>query len=307
MTPEGDARTYEERNEAIYRGLPPLDSPDYLQLLETANPEELPAEVLVRAFRQLWQAEPYSLAATATLERLLVRHEAYYLSRVRSLATKEAARRNNWVDAEDMVRDVVVKLCGSLRGKMGQHAETNWVAFTVNRFRDVRREYYGKKGAKGAAERGEYDEDGLSLRSDLEALASYTEGAGPRHSGFDQAARIEALVWETVAKIKDPFLKSVAEDQFGPDPSPISSRREQDAPKTLSAKLGASRDKVRRALVKARKIVGAALLADRTLDLKEEWVRRFINPKVGVGTPRGSRTRPPRPAAEDSGEKIQAT
>jgi hypothetical protein len=106
MTPEADARTYEERNEAIYRGLPPLDSPEYLRLLETAKPEALPAEVLVRVYRQLCQGEPYGDAARATIERLVVRHEAHYFRKVRFLALKEAEGRKNWVAAEDMVQDV---------------------------------------------------------------------------------------------------------------------------------------------------------------------------------------------------------
>jgi hypothetical protein len=278
MTPEADARTYEERNEAIYRGLPPLDSPEYLRLLETAKPEALPAEVLVRVYRQLCQAEPYGEAARATLERLLVRHEAHYFRKVRFLASKEAGGRKNWVAAEDIVQDVLTKVCDVLLRERGRHAETNWVVFTINLYTDVRREYYGREGAKGKSERGEYDEDGISLRSDLEELAKYVEGAGPRHSGFDQTSRMKAVVAETVAKISDPFLRRVAEDQFGPDPTPISSRCKEDIHKTLSGKLGVSRHVVGRALRHTRKIVGTALLADPTLDLKEEWIRRFINP-----------------------------
>lgn len=278
MTPEPDARTYEERNEAIYRGLPPLDSPEYLRLLETAKPEALPAEVLVRVYRQLCQAEPYGEAARATIERLLVRHQAYYFRKVRFLASKETGGSKNWIDAEDMVHDVVVKVCEVLLRERGRHAETNWVVFTFNLYMDVWREYHGREGAKTRAERGEYDEDGISLRSDFEELARYVEGAGPRHSGFDQTARMKAVVAEMVAKIPDPFLRRVAEDQFGTDPTPISSRRKEDSYKTLSGKLGVSRHVVERALRQARKLAGAALLADPTLDLKEEWIRHFINP-----------------------------
>jgi hypothetical protein len=284
MTPKPDARKYEERFEAIYRGLPPLDSPEYLQLLETAKPEELPAEVLVRVYRQLCQAEPYGEAARATIERLLVRHEAYYFQRVRSLAMKDAAGRKNWIDAEDMVQDVMMKVCELLPQERGRHAETNWVVFITNLSRDVWRGYHGRDGARRRAEQGEYDEEGLSLRLDFEELARYIGGAGPRHSGFDQAARMRAVIDETVAKISDSFLRQIAEDQLGPDPTPISSRREENAPNTLSGKLGVSRHVIERALRRARKIVGAALLSDPTLDLKEEWIRRFINPTVGGRT-----------------------
>jgi hypothetical protein len=278
MTPEADALTYEERYEEIYKGLPPLDSPEYLRLLNTAKPEELPAEVLVRAYRQLCQAEPHGVAASATIETLLVRHGTYYFSRVRSLAWTDVVGRKPWVDAEDMVGDVMAKVCELLPGKMGRHAETNWVVFTLNRYRDARRTYYGREGAKGRAEQGESAEDGISLQSDDLTAARYKEGAGPRRDGFDQTARIEAVIANAVAKIREPFLKKVAEDQFGPNPSPISSRNESDAQQTLSGRLEVSRHKVERALKVARALVREALLSDPTLDLDEEWIRRYIDP-----------------------------
>jgi DNA-directed RNA polymerase specialized sigma24 family protein len=283
MTPEADARRYEERYEEIYKGLPPLDSPEYLQLLETAKPEELPAEVLVRAYRQLCQAEPHGAAAGATIEAMLVRHGSYYFSKVRFLAWSEVAGRKPWVDAEDLVADVMAKVCELLPGDRGRHAEKNWVVFTINLYRDVRRSYHGRKGAKGRAEQGESAEDGISLQSDAQTAARYKEGARPRRGGFDQTARIETVIAETVAKIQEPFLKKVAEDQFGPNPSLISSKSEKEAPQTLSVKLGVTRHKVERALKVARTLVRAALLSDPTLDLDEEWIRRYID-RAAVGS-----------------------
>lgn len=287
MTPEDDSRDYTERYETIYRGLPPLDSPEYLHLLKDAKPEELPAEVLVRVYRQLRHGE----AAGATVEMLLVRHQAFYFQRVRNQARSDVSRRKDWVEVEDMVQDVMAKVCEALHGKRGRHAEANWVMFTLNLYRDVRRTYFGRNGARGSAERSDYDEEGLSLRADIEVLKRYAAGAGPRHSGFDQTALIEAAVAEAVKKIGDPFLRRVAEDQFGRDPTPISGRGERDGSGTLSAELSVSRHVVERALKKARKIVGAALLADRTLDLKEEWIRRFISPDGRRSSARASRPR----------------
>jgi DNA-directed RNA polymerase specialized sigma24 family protein len=298
MTPGADARRYEERYEEIYKGLPPLASPEYLQLLETAKPEELPAEVLVRAYRQLCQAEPHGAAAMATID-MLVRHGAYYFSRVRSLAWNEVAGRKPWVDAEDLVADVMAKVCELLPRDRGRHAEKNWVVFTLNLYRDVRRSYQGREGAKGRAEQGESAEDGISLQSDAQTAARYKEGARPRRDGFDQTARIETVIAETVAKIQEPFLKKVAEDQFGPIPSLISSKSEKEAPQTLSVKLGVTRHKVERALKVARTLVRAALLSDPTLDLDEELIRRYIDPAAD-----GSKDRAPRPLRGPTGPKI---
>src|SRR5688572_13210162 len=62
-----------DRNEALFQALPPLDSADYLNLLKSATAKDLPAPVLVRAYRQI-KAGP---AAEATLDRLLGFNEKY--------------------------------------------------------------------------------------------------------------------------------------------------------------------------------------------------------------------------------------
>ncbi|MDQ3180772.1 MAG: hypothetical protein M3Q33_09655, partial [Acidobacteriota bacterium] len=50
----------------IFSELPPLDSPEYMTLLENASASDLPAQVLARAFRQL-AVSGSEAAANATL------------------------------------------------------------------------------------------------------------------------------------------------------------------------------------------------------------------------------------------------
>lgn len=79
---ESVARTFEE----IFSALPPLDSPVYLRMLDTTAPEELPAQVLVRAYRQLCSAGA-EVSARATLERLVASsYRSFYLGGIYRLA-----------------------------------------------------------------------------------------------------------------------------------------------------------------------------------------------------------------------------
>src|SRR4051812_20241491 len=84
-----DRESRNDRNERIYQSLPPLGSPAYLNLLKSATAAELPASVLVRAYRQLHP----SPAADATLARLLGHNERYgYITILHTLAHRRVSR-----------------------------------------------------------------------------------------------------------------------------------------------------------------------------------------------------------------------
>ncbi len=99
----------EERNEGIFQGLPILSSPEYRDLLKSspeyrdllkaARADELPAPVLVRAFRQLRG----SRNAALTLERLLTTDSKYgYLRPLRHMARRRVSK-DDWFSADDLV------------------------------------------------------------------------------------------------------------------------------------------------------------------------------------------------------------
>src|SRR5688572_17896982 len=88
----------------VFERLPPLGSEEYLQHIRGAATQDLPSEVLVRAFRQL---PPESAAAKITLERLFRRvgerledqrwdHIGFLAAYARRRAKEQF--RSNWLD-----------------------------------------------------------------------------------------------------------------------------------------------------------------------------------------------------------------
>jgi predicted ArsR family transcriptional regulator len=72
-----------KRLERVFQALPPLNSSEYLEVLEKATAEDLPAPVLARAYRQL-APTTHSQAIERTLERLLDARDRYgYLKEIR--------------------------------------------------------------------------------------------------------------------------------------------------------------------------------------------------------------------------------
>src|SRR5947209_6404638 len=91
------ARTKEE----VFQVLPPLGSDEYVRYISSANAEELPPEVLARAYRQL---PPKSPASEETLRRLFRRREERWeyfgplIARARRLT-------NSHDEYEDLLQD----------------------------------------------------------------------------------------------------------------------------------------------------------------------------------------------------------
>src|SRR5262247_1893964 len=108
--------------EEIFAALPPLDSPEYLRLLNTATPEELPAQVLVRAYRQLCSAGAEA-EARATLGRLITgQHAGFYLKSIHTLAKTRVASGQYAYDADDLVQEAIKVIVKTLPAERGAFA-----------------------------------------------------------------------------------------------------------------------------------------------------------------------------------------
>jgi hypothetical protein len=108
---------------AIYGGLPPLNSPEYRAYLQRATAAELPAQVVVRAYRELIRSGNTD-AADATLERLLAHDDEYrYLAPVRRLAEKRRPVSDGAVAEEDLVHATIVRILETLSTPRGAYAE----------------------------------------------------------------------------------------------------------------------------------------------------------------------------------------
>ena len=135
------------RLNGIFQALPPLDSGAYLEHLEQASLDQLPAEVLVRAYRQL---PPGSLASRATLARLFSkdsRNRWTYLGPLCRYLRRIAEGK----EYKDSLQASLLKILETLLTNTGASAERAWNAFCRGRAVDARRESHGRsrKNAKG--------------------------------------------------------------------------------------------------------------------------------------------------------------
>jgi hypothetical protein len=258
----------------IFEALPPLDSPEYFEHLRMAAAQELPAQVLVRAYRQL-SAARRTEAAHATLERLLGHDEKYgYLKAVRFLAKSFAARGYYFFDTEDLVQATVVEIIKVLPTARGAMAESAWVVFCRQRLVDAWRQLAGRRGERIRAERVEPGLAGESGKTNdpLDNVSGSADGWRAQIMG-SQLPWLKDFIRETIESINDPVTRLVALDQFGDDRSRISSGTSASGKPPLTEQLGVSRYAISRALKRARLRLAAALLASKDHDIDLDWLR----------------------------------
>ncbi len=266
-----------ERLDAICAALPAPGSPEYLSLLQTAEASSLPAQVLVRAWRQL-TAAGHDEAAEATLARLLdERNRHGYLKTVRHLARRQVPSNQNWHDADDLFQAAMIEIMKVLPTPRGALAEIAWTRFCQNCFADAWRTLHGRRGERLRIEFVEPTPDDES--SELIFVVEQTTGEdAPWHANVtpSELPRIEMLIKKTIAGMNDPLMRSIAEDQFSDDPSPISAGRSPGGKPPLTEQLGASRFQISRALRNAKARLAGALLADHEHEVDTGWLRQFV-------------------------------
>jgi len=278
--------------DGLFAALPPLGSPEYLEYLRTARTDALPPQVLARAYRQLCGARRED-AMRATLERLFIPAN---LRRISRLAQQRLPPNQASHGADDLVQAALAEIVQVLPTERGSLAETAWVLFCEQRFTDAWRKIFGKDGSrltlKVAGERvpityakpnpdsvggGSYD------GSDAEELANDpvedTDGsAAVWHLSMKESdlPAVERIIKETVAGLPDSVMRRVAEDQWGDDPSPISSGTSEGGKPPLTEQTGLSRHQLTRMLKNIRARLAGALLADTKITVDTEWLRRFV-------------------------------
>jgi hypothetical protein len=215
-----------ERVERIFQTLPRLGTAEYLEHLKTASGAELPAEMLVRAFRELLSVpgeEPGKLsrAAEATLERLVVSEQKYgYLRALRQKARAMVAR-NDWIDVEYLVDEAKGEIGLALAGPRGVGADRHWIAFQLQRLADAWRNLEGRRGNR------EPERVAPALDQETgEEIDPTDEFAGDiaLHGNVspDKEAWLESYVRRTWATIKEDRIREVALDMLKRDRTPAS-------------------------------------------------------------------------------------
>ena len=275
---QNQSATLTHRFEQLFAALPPLDAPEYLAQLATADFNALPGQVLARAYRQLLQTNNET-AAAATLERLLDQQNVYgYVTIVRHLARRRTPAGQQWHDEEDLFQAALMEILKVLPTARGALAETAWVRFCQNCFTDAWRSLHGRRGERLQVEFAQPHLDNESGEYFFQVETTTGEDA-PWHAGLaaSELPRVEALVMLTIKAISDPLVRAVAADQFSAAPSPISAARAGNKGKPpLTEQLNASRFQISRALRSAKARLAAELLADQQLQLDREWLRDFV-------------------------------
>lgn len=239
-------------HDKIYQDLPPLTSLDFLSLLATASAEELPAEVLARAFRAL---PPLHENSNETLARLLGSSEKYpYMNAVLKLARDRAS----WLtaaegDAEDLFMDTVVTIIESLRLPRGGFAEASWIAYCKQRFEDSWRDRFGRNGIRRDPPTTSLSTSSDDINDDSGEAAVASDTVIEWHATVrpDKEEWLDNFIARQFAACADERLRAVALDQFlGRPPSNVNA---------LSAHLGLSRFQTMRLIKRAQCLLFEAL------------------------------------------------
>jgi hypothetical protein len=262
--------------EQIFHQLPPLGSQEYLELLKIAPPADLPAEVLVRAYRQLPLG---SAAGRATLDRLVGRTESrwHYLGFVAWLARQQfdtQATQDRATEYEDLMQDAITRIIEVLHGPRGAYGETSWTVFCSQQFRDVWRRRYGRrKGTKLkrlAAQRISPTPPGEDERNTIYDLAT-DKSLWPTILDAGRSKRIETIAQQVMASLDDPLARQVAQALWsGERPKTSGSGTAAAGPSLMQQFPGKSRDQLNRLIQRLDSTLAAALLADKTLEWPPE-------------------------------------
>jgi DNA-directed RNA polymerase specialized sigma24 family protein len=282
---EGESQlTSAEVYEELFQALPPLGSDEYLAHLESAPTADLPARVLVRAYRQL---PPKSIAAEATLRRLfrqLPNKRWEYLSPMVSYARRQAPKMK--LDYEDLFQEGLDRILRVLYGKRGEFAERSWPTFCQHELIEAWRAKHGRRGERSPREeQAERTEDDSTdpLESCLE-VPSWHALVSP-----NEVEKIEKLAEQVIASIPDEFVKQVATKAWFTNSRPKVSGKIAEGEEPLTSLFPEkNRYQIMRALKKADVQLIAALLTDPTLDLRKD-VQAWLQ-QQGANSTRPSRS-----------------
>lgn len=263
--------------EELFQRLPPLGSDEYLQHVRTTSPLDLPAEVLVRAFRQL---PPDTLAARATLERLFRRVDERweYLGPTAARARRQARAQQSRDRADedrDLLQDAITRILSLLSTPRGELAERAWNVFCRNAFVDAWRNRHGRRGERLPRVRESLDTSSGD-RDEDDPIDRLAKDQSPWQVVWehDQTERIEAILSSVVSTIEDPFEREVAQAVWSSGQRPKTSGAsapDRDPPLTERFP-GKSRHQINHILRRVDSRLAAALLAEPRLEWPDDTV-----------------------------------
>lgn len=275
MPKESDQATgpgWSDHKEGLFEALMRLDERELIRNVRTASKEDLPAEVLARAYRELWLAERFD-AAEAVGTRLLGGRpnldsgeaEPEYMRWLLVTALKYA-RSSPSREGPDLYQSALAQIVDALRGSKGAQAHTAWRSFCYHRLVDAWRERT-RKDPEIVGLEVEDSSPGQPIKLVDKAVEYPWQGSIAPDREEALTAFLEARLR---AEAKESAVVEVGMDQFFGNPSPVDTpdpERPDRVP--LTERLGLGRFQVHRLKKKARLILQLAA---------EEWTERYPRP-----------------------------
>lgn len=292
-----------QNHQSLFDELPPLGSEEYIHLMEDTNGAEIPPQVLARAFRQLCQAKNEG-GMKATFNRMA---QGKNLKSVRTIIKNIIPSEQDWFLENDLEQETWMQIWKVLPTDRGAMAETAWVLFCKHRTIDAWRENFGREGRRLEVKVGgqyvkvrkakapTFDSEKNGEDTFEQIVTRENDGIGTVNSEMpisyfawrdglekNQIPLIEELVAKTIDKIEEPLLKQIAVDQFGDDPSPISSGFSKNGKPPLTEQTNLDRHTIARKIKDIRRILAGNLLADKELEFDAAWLRKFVRNKEQI-------------------------
>jgi hypothetical protein len=262
----------------LYEALPALNSAAFLQTLKSATAEELPAEVLVLAFRQLRlvpgeEEGRLCHAAEATLTRLLAtEHENAYLVLMRHKAKRMVGKDDSF-NVEDLVHDAKQEIGLALAAGRDAGAEKHWIAFQHQRLIDAWRLNAGRRGERRHPPKAAPVVDRETGEEvDRHEFETGEEAWWHGKVSPDRLEWLEGFIARTCATFKDSLMRAIAHDYFRADRPKVWSADPSDK-STLCQEHGVDRDRCNRIVRAAKAKLLAALSTQDECDID---IERFI-------------------------------
>lgn len=198
------------RVEQAFADLPELDgdSAEYIEYIRNKPPEDLPPQVLARAFRQLPAGSP---AADATLARLLGDYDdTGYLETVWTLARRWTIKRRD-VEVEDLFRATIARVVETLGDeKRGKPAEKWWIYYLEREFTEATRKLFGRRQTKVDPELPEVEGEGDNEDAERFDEVSHEDSLLLHGKADSDGPWLADFLERVVDGIAEPMLQKVA-------------------------------------------------------------------------------------------------
>ena len=214
------------RHDAIFRELMQLDPAAMITRMRTAPKEELPAEVLARAYHVLIRDGAGDLAEAA-ITRLFgggpgdppggAGEPEYMGWLLAECQYRLPARWSRWRDPEDLYQSTLRQILRKLRRPGGANAHTAWKAFCGDRLVDALRERSRKKDPPQVG----LEVQGPATDTTLNLVNTVDEFPWSGSTDLDREEKLMAHMRARLETVKDSRVREIGLDQFFGDPSPV--------------------------------------------------------------------------------------